>query len=387
MNKPQKKATSAGIILLVLLIAFIAFLLNSTQWSTKSPPIDPQVNDQIDQARALQKMGYLEDALVIFEKYALRGHPEAMFYTGKSYSRGWGVKPDLEKARHYFLLAVQYNYIYRAENAYALGRLFQRSEGPDCNRIAVEWFEKALDWGFAKASLQLSMHYERGLGVDRDIPEAIMHYEIAALAGYERALLKYAHILAKGSFGITPDKERAYFLTQQAVTSLIRKARAGSASAAKQLGRLYRDGKLVPADPQKSQEWLLQAAKLGSTGAMHNLAYLMLDGAEKAQEQAEALVWLRKAAAQGHGGAMTALGRFHLKEKYGLEQAGAVGWFKLGVRAGHAGSMVELARLYLKGFLVKKDREEAIRLAERGSRLGHQGSKTLLKELLGTNKA
>lgn len=387
MSDLKEKRRMGGAILLALVVALLAFLFNAAEWPAKDTPVDPQVREEIDQARALQKLGELEEALVIFEKYALRGYPDAMFYAGKAYSRGWGTKPDLEKARHYFILAVAYNYSYRAQNAYALGRLFQRSEGPDCSRIAVEWFEKALDWGFAKASLQLSMHYEMGLGVERDIAKAVRHYEIAASAGYERALLKYAHILAKGRYGITPDMERAYFLTQQAVTSLERKARAGSASAAKQLGRLYRDGKLVPANPEKSQTWLLQAAKLGSLGAMHNLAHLILDSSEKPAQQAEALLWLQKAAEQGHGGAMTALGRFHLKEKYGLKKAGAVIWFKRGVHAGHAGAMVELARLYAKGYLVQKDLEAAINLARRGSRLGHSGSKTLLKDLLGTHKA
>lgn len=229
-------------LLLVVLAGFLIFHFNKAEWKAKSAPSDPQVNEAIGQARALQKLGKLKDAIVVFERYAKQGYPDAMFHVAKSYSRGWGAKPDLKKSRHYFLQAVQYSYSYRGETAYELGRLFRRSLGPDCNTIAVEWFKKALQWNYKKASLQLAIHYERGLGVDQDIGQATQYYEIAARSGNEQALIKYARLLVKGRYGITPDPERARLLTERAVISLERKARGGSASAAKQLGRLYRAG-------------------------------------------------------------------------------------------------------------------------------------------------
>ena len=372
--------------MMLMLLALIAFLIagfNREDRQSKSAPVDPLVNEAIAQARALQKVGKLKEAFEIFEKHAGQGHPVAMFFAAKSYARGWGVKPDLEKAREFSLRAVQYGFSYRGETAYGLGRLFQLSRGPDCNSVAIQWFKKALQWNFKKASMQLAFHYERGLGVEQDIKQARVYYEIAVRASYEQAMLAYARLLKEGRYGIVPDLARAFNLSERAMVSLASKARGGSGSAAKQLGRIYRKGKLVPVDMKLARKWLLRAARLGSTGGMHDLAHLMLYAPEIKSENDEALAWLRLAAKQGHSGAMTALGRFHLKEKYGLKQFGAVRWFQMGVALEHSGAMEELARLYEQGMLIEQSHAEAIRLAKRGSEMGHSGSKTLLKKLLG----
>lgn len=382
MTRTQARGGIFSLILLCAFLVVIFFIFRPDRLPSKSAPANPMVEEELKQARALQKKGELTPAFEVFEKYALRGYPDAMFQVAKSYSRGWGVPPDLEKARHFFRLAVQYNYSYRGQTAYELGRLFQKSRGPDCNTIAVAWFQKAMDWGFKKASLQLSKHYELGLGVDQDIGKAIYYYEIASRAGYESALLKYAHILLKGRYGITPDPDRAYAMIEQAIFTLKRKARIGSSTAAKQLGRLYNKGQLVPFNLGEAHMWFLRAAELGNRGGMHDLAHVMLANKKPPTHYEEALTWLRKAAAMGHGGAMTSLGRFHLKEAYGLEKSLAVHWFEKGVTAGHGGAMQELAKLYAAGILVDKDQDEAIRLAQMGSNIGHSGSKRLLKKLL-----
>ena len=369
-------------IVCILMIIFLFLIFDQRNNSSKSAPNDPQVNEAINQARTLQKQGNLDEALIIFEKHALQGYPGAMFHTAKSYSRGWGVKPDLEKARHYYLLAIQYSYSYRGENAYELGRLFQRSLGPDCNTVAVEWFYKSLGWRFVKASLQLGIHYEKGLGVDQNINKAIDYYQIASAAGHEQAAIKYARLLMKGRYGVTPDPDKAYALIELAIVSLNRKVKNGSSTAAKQLGRLYRDGELIEKDPQKAHKWLLQSAQMGNAGGMHDFARMVLMDAQQPEKQTEAVAWLRKAAEQGHGGAITAIGRFHLEEKYTLKQEEAVYWFKKGVLAKHGGSMEELARLYAAGLLVEENQGEAIKLAEQGSLLGHLGCERLLKKLL-----
>ena len=381
MGNITKTITAMMLILVVVIVVLVA-RINHSDDPSKSAPVNPFVNEALSQARALQKLGKLEEAFSIFERFAELGHPDAMFYTAKAYARGWGVRPDLEKARQISLQAVQYGFSYRGETAYGLGRLFQLSHGPDCNTVAVQWFKKALQWNYKKASMQLAFHYERGLGVDQDIPQARSYYEIAIRAGYEQAMIKYARLLAEGRYGVTPDLSRAEALSERAMTSLSSKARGGSGSAAKQLGRIYRNGKLVPADLDQAYRWLLRSARLGNTGGMHDLARLMLSKPGYDSEHDEALAWLRLAARQGHGGAMTALGRYHLRQKYGLSEIGAVRWFELGVVAEHSGAMAELARLYELGVLVERNHGEAVRLAKRGEKLGHSGSRKLLKKLL-----
>lgn len=365
-----------AILMIVLVVQF-----SQVGSASKSAPLDQKAIVAIEQARALQKLGKLNDAFIVFKKYSQLGYPDAMFHAGKAYSRGWGVKPDLENARKEFLQAVQFGHSYRGESAYSLGRLYQLSKGPNCSTIAVEWFKKALRWNFVKASMQLAFHYEKGIGVEQNIKQVKKYYEIAVEAGFEQAMIGYARLLVEGKHGATRDPSRAKLLSEKAIAMLERKARSGSGSAAKQLGRIYRDGLLVPTDTSLAYNWFLHAARMGSTGGMHNLAFLMLNFPDLKFKQEDALQWLRVAAKQGHGGSMTALGRLHLEEKYGLQSSEAIRWFKMGVKADHAGSLEELARLFGYGKLVKKDRNEAIRLANKGSQMGHVGSASLLKEL------
>lgn len=345
----------------------------------KSAPNDPEVNEMISQARALLKSGELENSLITFEKYAMRGHPVAMYHVGRAYARGWGTKPNLDKARHFFLLAASYSFAYRAETAYELGRLYQRSIGPECNEMAIAWFLKSLEWNHFKAAVQLAIHHEKGLGTPQNMARAIHYYKIAASHGSEQALLKYARVVLTGRYGVKADPEHAYELVNRALDSLIKRARNGSAGSSKQLGRLYRDGELLPLDYEQAKYWLLHAAQLGNTGGMHDYARLMLTISDKPAAHQEALEWLRNAANKGHGGAMNSLGKFHLTQKYGLEKAGALAWFKMGIAASHGAAIEQMAKLYLKGDLVEKNLEAAVKLLEKGVSLGHSGSARLLK--------
>jgi len=165
---------------------------------------------------------------------------------------------------------------------------------------------------------------------------------------------------------------------------LAKKARDGSASAAKTLGRIHRDGEFVARDPVRALDWFRRAAELGDPGGMHDLALFLL-ATEKPDRRAgdvdQALSWLRIAAKAKHGGAMTALGRLHLNERHGLEGEKAVGYFQDGVAVGHPGAMAELARLHAAGRYVEKNRKKAIDLAQKGADRGHAGSRTLLRSL------
>ncbi|WP_282604566.1 tetratricopeptide repeat protein [Pelagibius sp. Alg239-R121] len=382
IRKVDYPATALAMFAGVGIIIASLYMWKETDAVEKNAPVDPQVTEAIKQARGLQKLGKWQEAATTFERYAHEGYPTAMFHLAKAYSRGWGTERDLEKSRQMLLRAVQYQFPFRGEAAYELGRLYQRSKGKDCSRIAVEWFMRALEWDYRKAHVQLAMHHERGLGVARDVDQAVIHYREAALAGYESASIRFARALQKGRFGMTPDPKRAQFLASKAIEALKDKAANGSGSAAKMLGRLYRDGEFVETNLIVAARWLRHASHLGDAGGMHDLANLMLATDDAAKASQEALGWLHRAADLGHGGAMTALGRLHLKEDHGLRRKDAAAWFKKGVEAGHGGSMEELARLCAKGQLVPKDLEGAIKLARRGTALGHLGSKTLLKDLL-----
>lgn len=343
--------------------------------------IDPSVDEMIKQARGLQKLGRWDAAADILTKLASEGEPVALYHLGRAYKNGWGVEPDLDQARLLFMEAAKYTFAYRGETAYELGRLFQRSSGEKCAEIAFQWFHKALDWDYHKAHVQLAKHYERGIGTERDLATAFRHYENAAIAGYPSSTINYARILETGRYGLTPDREQAQFLADRAIEGLEKKARDGSASSAKTLGRLYRDGSFVPQDRKMATNWFVRSASLGDAGAMHDLGTMLLEDPQDDIATAEGLKWLRLAADSKHGGALTALARLHLRKRFDLKPEDALGMLREAVEGGHPGAMEELGRLYAEGILVSKDTEKAIELAKKGADRGHQGSSKLLKKL------
>lgn len=365
----------------------VALSSDTTPVKAKSERIDPTIEEMIKQARGLQKVGRWEAAADILTQLANDGHPVALFHLGRAYKNGWGVEADLDQSRLIFMEAVRYSFAFRGETAYELGRLFQRSSGEHCAEIALQWFLKSLEWDYPKAHVQLAKHYERGIGAERDLTAAFHHYEQAAIAGYPSSTINYARILLTGRYGLTPDPDRARFWAERAITGLEQKARDGSASSAKTLGRIYRDGEFMAADRSLAKDWFLRSANLGDAGAMHDLAQLLLTGAPDDENTAEALKWLRLAATAEHGGALTALARLHLKSKHGLEPDAAVTLLERGVAVGHPGAMQELARLFAEGSLVLQDRQKAIELARKGADRGHQGSTSLLEKLLQEDEA
>jgi len=348
---------------------------------SKSARIDPTIEEQIKQARGLQKVGKWDEAADILTQLASDGHPVALYHLGRAFKNGWGVEADLEQARFLFLEAVRYSFAYRGETAYELGRLFQRSSGADCAAIALQWFQKALVWDYPKAHVQLAKHFERGIGTGRDLTAAFHHYEQAAIAGYPSSTINYARILMHGRYGIEPDTTQALFWAERAMAGLEKKARDGSASAAKTLGRIYRDGDFLDRDKDQAAEWFLRSAELGDAGAMHDLGHMVLADDPSAEEIKSALDWFRLAAKAGHGGALTNLGRLHLKAAHGLDPEGAVDLFKRAVAGGHPGAMEELAKLYATGELVEPDLKKAMELARKGADRGHQGSEKFLETL------
>lgn len=356
------------------------------QHKSKSARIDPTIEEMLKQARGLQKVGRWEAAADLLTQIANEGHPAALYHLGRAYKNGWGVEADLDQARLIFLEAVKYTFAFRGETAYELGRLFQRSTGEHCAEIALQWFQKALAWDYPKAHVQLAKHFERGIGVDRDLDMAFHHYENAAIAGYPSSTINYARILLTGRYGTKPDPDKARFWAAKAIEGLERKARDGSASSAKTLGRIYRDGEFLHADRMMAEDWFLRSAELGDAGAMHDLGHLLLSSAPDT-DAAEGLKWLRLGAKAKHGGALTSLARLHLRSRYGLNPADAVDLLERSVAVGHPGAMEELARLYASGTFLEQDRSKAIELAQKGADRGHAGCKNLLKELKDADQA
>lgn len=372
-----KKALAVAIAAAVL-VAAAFYATVSTNGGHVS---DPAVLSDLKQARKFGKSGDWAQSAQLIAPHARGRNPQAKLEYALLQSRGWGVARNREQARQLLLQAVAYDFAGRGRAAFELGRLYKTASGEDCIRIALEWFLKAAQWNYTKAHLELGAAYRKGLGTDPDLQEALSHYRIAAANGSATAIWSMIEMVRTGTGDSEPNLPMARSLAREHMPRLIEQARSGNAYAARTIARFHFDGRVVPHDREKAGRWFREAAGLGDPAAMHDLAQMLMKEPQESDTGRAILDLMRESARRGYAGAMTAMGRLHLKQRFGLSRADAVDWFRQGVAAGHGGSMEELARLYMVGDLLEPNLGEARRLATMGAKLHHKGSRRLLFEI------
>ena len=115
----------------------------------------------------------------IFMRLAESGFAKAFGYVGLAYELGEGVEYDMEKAISYYRKAIDaHDYL----GVYRLG-MHYRSEGR--NEQAYALYAGAVKDGFATpdAHLNLAEMLEGGIGVRRDLQQAIVHYRAVLPSG------------------------------------------------------------------------------------------------------------------------------------------------------------------------------------------------------------
>jgi|GEM_PF-546311 len=123
-------------------------------------------------------------------------------------------------------------------------------------------------------------------------------------------------------------------------------AEQGDARAQKTLGDIYRKGRGVARDYQKSVQWYRLAATQGDPGAQMSLGSMYEKAWGVKQDLAEAMNWRLKAAEQGHAGAQFRLGYLYEHGK-GIPQnfTEALKWYRLAAEQGMKGSKEAVSRV------------------------------------------
>ncbi|KAJ1561742.1 hypothetical protein HK405_002991, partial [Cladochytrium tenue] len=93
---------------------------------------------------------------------------------------------------------------------YNIGTLFERGLGVEVDVVqALEWYRRAAAFGSVNAENILGIFCEQGVGLDRRMPsQAAHHYRTAALAGHPHAQYNLARCLHEG-IGVARDDARA----------------------------------------------------------------------------------------------------------------------------------------------------------------------------------
>jgi len=145
----------------------------------------------------------------------------------------------------------------------------------------------------------LGVMYNNGIGVKRDLSEALRWYRLAAEQGHTDAQYNLGVAYAKG-IGIGAD-------IGQAVGWWYKAAMQGSTDAQYNLALLYARGQGVTKDLVKAAMWWRRAAILGDAASQYILGLMYAKGDGVAQNIGEAIKWWHKSATQGFERARQAL--------------------------------------------------------------------------------
>ena len=129
MRNTKFQLAAAAALCATLLGFCVAYLLEDTTQMravVSTGNQDPSADLRLKQARDFQKVKKWTEANRELRALSVAGHPEAMYHLARAYKYGWGVDADLETARDWLMKAVRYDYVYRGETAYEIGRLYQK---------------------------------------------------------------------------------------------------------------------------------------------------------------------------------------------------------------------------------------------------------------------
>ena len=177
----------------------------------------------------------------------------------------------------------------------------------------IVWFRKAFEaWeknannessdDYVNSMYQLGVYYELGIGVDKDLAEAVKWYKKAAEKGNTDAMCSLG---SSYRIGHGVDKDPA-----EAVKWYKKAAEKGNTHAMCNLGSCYHFGDGVDEDPAESVKWYKKAAEKGNTDAMYELGVHY----ENNKDIKEARKWYRQAAVFGNSSAKNSLKKLDGKQ-------------------------------------------------------------------------
>ncbi|MBM4164940.1 MAG: sel1 repeat family protein [Lentisphaerae bacterium] len=220
--------------------------------------------------------------------------------------------------------------------------------------------------GSRTAAFLAARCYEDGIGVDRDMTEALRWYRDAADQGSVQAQNNLAWIHHQGFGGVPQD-------IAEALTWYRRAAEQGSIPAQCSLaGLLLADENSADAE---AAEWYRRAAEKGSALAQCNLALLLMTGRGVPRDESQASALFRSAALQKDPLAQFNLGYLHMTGK-GVPQddAEAVRWYRLAAEQGFATAQRNLGGMLAVGRGVPRNDAEAAKWYTRAAEQGDAGA-------------
>jgi TPR repeat protein len=363
------------------------------------------------------------EAMIWLLKAANQGHASAKNDIGYLYMKGYGVDVDLIKARDLFLEAIEENNLDAVYNlGYMYGYIYSHKElehGPIIAKklylsaaqqghavsqvemgyynfsevsftIAMEWFVRAADQDDGEAMSWIGYLYEGGLGVEKDLKEAMRWYLESAKHGHIDSYDKIESICRRNSrtdecnfaeaiglFLETADRQASRIQTiigylyesgrgvpgdpELAIEWYLKAVEQGYSDAACKIANLYHFGKCIPKDLPKGIEWYLRALDHGYKPAGSQLSYLCFDNTNTPDDYKGTMPWLLKAAERGIARAQIRVGYLYL---HGIDVVQnyekSLEWFEKGSHEGHHDINMLIGYQYQNGYGVGKNYQKTL---------------------------
>jgi len=244
-------------------------------------------------------------------------------------------------------------------------------------QVASEFEElrREAEAGRTVAQAYLALRYLHGVGFPKDEARAVYWFEKAAAAGDASAAYNLARLLKEGRV-VLANPARALELFRIAVDRGVPGARV-------ELGEML----LTATGPERNFEeaatLFREAALLGNATAAYNLGVLHARGWGVAKDPAEALRWYERAAQGGEPNAQFNVAAAILAQNKGAEQAGRlVSLLSQAAAQGVPAAMFTLGRLYEEGGIVPANDVTAIRWYRAAIANGHEGAMSNLARML-----
>jgi uncharacterized protein len=226
---------------------------------------------------------------------------------------------------------------------------------------ALKWYKPAADRNHPRALCRMGLLLSQGRTGKQDLVEAIRSFQKAESTGSPLARVYLGQMSFDGR-GVPKDLARADDWCDKANTDLRKLADEGDAEALCALAWMHLEGmgaeKSVPA---AIESWKA-AAELDSATALHQLGMFHLS-ARGGTKTAEAMKWLLKAAAQGHADSQVGIGEIlDVKDAENEDLHKARDWYTKAAQQGHPKGQHRLGKMLLFGKGGVEDPAEGVKL-------------------------
>ena len=282
---------------------------------------------------------------------AEKGDVEAQFNLGRMYEEGeGGFLQNWDMASLWTARAIQ-------EELSIYNALKRSIDHRKINEI-INHVERAANKGSIRAQLDLALMYSKGLGVEKNLDEAMLWYKKALKRSYEYEQFDFNRI-----GGTEAEKSFTEFFDVYK-----QDAEQGYAPAQLTLGQIYKKGIGAEKNLAKAFFWTQRAALQGSKEAQVFLGRMNEEGEGVEKNLNAAMFWYKRAAEQGYGVAQVFLARIYSQGE-GVEKNlnEAFHLLMIAAKQREYGGSVAFPRPYREGEGVEKNLNEAFHLLKKAA--------------------